>query len=87
MHSIPFDYVLKSRFDSLAKVSKLSAPVAVVHGKRDPVIPFKFGMQLFDAIPGAKKFFPVDADIHEGALMALGSERTKEIREFLFHNH
>jgi fermentation-respiration switch protein FrsA (DUF1100 family) len=86
MFSIPFDYVLKSRFDSLAKVLKLSAPVAVVHGRRDKVIPFDLGMQLFDAIPGTKKFFPVEAEIHEGALMALGSERTKELREFLFRN-
>jgi fermentation-respiration switch protein FrsA (DUF1100 family) len=85
MFSMPVDYLLSSRFDSLSKIQQVHAPIAVVHGKRDPVIPFELGQRLFDAAAVPKKLFPVAAEIHEGALMALGEERTKELREFLFN--
>jgi hypothetical protein len=87
MFSLPVDYFLSTRFDSLSKIRKVRAPIAFVHGKHDPVVPFDLGRQLFDAAPEPKKFFQVDAEIHEGALMALGLSRTKELREFLFSRH
>lgn len=83
--SLPVDYFLRARFDSLSKIRNVRSRIAVVHGTRDPVIPFALGQQLFDAAPAPKRFFQVDAEIHEGALMALGVERTKELREFLFN--
>src|SRR3989442_1029020 len=46
MFSIPVDYLLSARFDSLSKISLVHSPVAVVHGKRDPVIPFDLGYEL-----------------------------------------
>lgn len=83
--SLPVDYLLSSRFDSASKIPQIRVPIAVVHGKRDPVIPFDLGQHLFEAAVGPKKFFSVDAEVHEGALMALGLEQTKQLREFLFN--
>ena len=37
--SLPIDYFLTARFDSLSKIKNVQAPVVVVHSKRDPVIP------------------------------------------------
>jgi fermentation-respiration switch protein FrsA (DUF1100 family) len=84
MYSMPVDYLLSSRFDSLSKITQVHAPIAVVHGERDPVIPFELGRQLYSAAAAPNKFFPGQAEIHEGALMALGIERTRELRDFLF---
>lgn len=84
--SLPIDYFLRARFDSLSKIGSVRAPIAVIHGKRDPVVPFQLGQELFDAAASPKKFFPIDAEIHEGAMMALGLERTKELLEFLTRN-
>ena len=85
MHSLPFDYFLSARFDSAAHIAKVKAPIAVVHAKRDPVVPFVLGQQLFEAAPRPKKFFAVNADLHEGALMAMGLVRTRELRAFLWN--
>jgi len=82
--SLPIDYFLSARFDSLSKIHNVRAPIVVVHGKGDPVIPFDLGQRLFNEASEPKRFFPVDAEIHEGVLMALGISRTKELREFLF---
>jgi len=82
--SVPFDYFWTSRFDSLSKLRSIRVPVAVVHGTKDPLIPFALGQQVFDAAHEPKRLFAVEAEIHEGALMALGLERTGELRRFLF---
>jgi uncharacterized protein len=82
--SIPVDFFLSARFDSASKIQAVRAPIAVIHGRRDPVIPFVLGQQLFEIATGPKQFFAVEGEIHEGALMALGVEQTQRLREFLF---
>jgi fermentation-respiration switch protein FrsA (DUF1100 family) len=48
----PITYIWKilSRihFDTLSIVSELDVPVAVVHGKRDRIVPFRMGMEVFN---------------------------------------
>jgi fermentation-respiration switch protein FrsA (DUF1100 family) len=82
--SIPVGYLFRSRFDSLAQAATIHTPIVIVHGRRDPVIPFKFGERLYSAIAGPKRFFALDADLHEGALMALAVPDLIKIREFLY---
>lgn len=84
MFSIPVDLVMRARFDSLSKIHNVRAPIAIVHAKADPVVPFAFGQQLFDAAAAPKKLFAIDAELHEGAIFALGYARTQELRRFLF---
>ena len=81
---LPIDYLLTIRYDSLSKTDGIRAPVAVIHSRRDPVIPFALGMDLYQQLPGPKRFFEVQGEIHEGALLALGIERTRELKEFVF---
>jgi fermentation-respiration switch protein FrsA (DUF1100 family) len=78
--SIPVDYVLSSRFDTLSKLGRVRAPILVIHDRRDPVIPFDLGQQVFDAISGPKQFIAVDAGFHEGAMLAADA---RSIRNFL----
>lgn len=48
----PITYIWKifSRihFDTLAIVSELDVPVSVAHGKRDRIVPFRMGMEVFN---------------------------------------
>jgi fermentation-respiration switch protein FrsA (DUF1100 family) len=81
--SVHLDYVMKSRFDSIAKVNGIHAPIVVVHATADPVIPYDLGRTLFDAVPGPKKLFTVQEAVHEGALMSLSTSSIQEIRVFL----
>ena len=81
---LPIDYILSTRYDSRSKASSIRAPVAVIHANRDPVIPFELGMDLYQQFPGPKRFFEVQGEIHEGAFLALGVERTRELKEFVF---
>ena len=52
--------VMQERWDSLANVAHVTMPLMVLHGDRDPLIPFAQGRQLFEAAPSAdKRFLPV----------------------------
>ena len=41
--------MMKDRFDSLGKISKISAPVLVLHGEHDRTIPVAHGRKLLSA--------------------------------------
>ncbi len=81
--SIPIGYAFRTRYDSLSRVPSLHVPIVVVQGTRDPIIPSEFGRRIFAAATAPKLFFPVNAEIHEGALMALGIQDISRIRRFL----
>ena len=59
---IPARYLVRDRFDSVAKIKDIGAPVLIVHGERDRIVPTRFGRALFDAAVEPKEgLFPADA--------------------------
>jgi uncharacterized protein len=44
-------FLLRDHFDSLASVRRFPGPVLVIHGREDPVIPWKQGLQLAAGSP------------------------------------
>ncbi|MBT3701210.1 MAG: alpha/beta hydrolase [Alphaproteobacteria bacterium] len=46
---LPVRSMMKDRFDSLGKISKISAPVLVLHGEHDRTIPVAHGRKLLSA--------------------------------------
>jgi fermentation-respiration switch protein FrsA (DUF1100 family) len=70
---LPVRFLLKDRYRSDERVARVTAPVLVIHGERDRVVPIEYGERLYALIRAPKKFvrFPegghVDLDQH-GAL-------------------
>lgn len=50
----PSRWLVRDRFDSMARIGSVKAPILVIHGEEDTVIPLKFGRRLFDAAPEPK---------------------------------
>jgi fermentation-respiration switch protein FrsA (DUF1100 family) len=74
MFAIPLiEYAAKSRFDSLRKIRDVHAPILIVHGTRDEVVPFEMGQQLFAAAPAPKRFYPIEGAGHND-IMEVGGE-------------
>ncbi|MDQ2092897.1 alpha/beta hydrolase [Rhodalgimonas zhirmunskyi] len=48
---------MESEWDSLARVKKLRAPVMVIHGRADAVIPFEMGRAVYEAAGSSEKRF------------------------------
>jgi fermentation-respiration switch protein FrsA (DUF1100 family) len=67
---VPVRSLMKDQFLSRERILRVRAPVLVLHGELDRVIPIRFAEQLYALIPGRKEFvrFPrgshVDLDSH-----------------------
>jgi uncharacterized protein len=62
---IPASALVRDRFDSLARIAHVRAPILVLHGERDRVVPVRFGRALFDAAPEPKEFWLAREAGHE----------------------
>lgn len=82
--SLPLRGLLTTKYDSLSKIVRIQAPIAIVHATGDSVIRYAFGRELFEAANPPKQFFEVRANLHEGAIMGLGLEELRRLKAFLF---
>lgn len=46
---VPVRLLLKDRLEAAAHIDRVSAPLLVMHGDRDDVVPIRFGRRVFDA--------------------------------------
>jgi len=84
MFLIPLlEYVPKSRFDSLAKIAAVRAPILIVHGTRDEVVPSSMGQRLYEAAPEPKWFFAIKGAGHNDVLEVGGELYLKRVKHFL----
>jgi fermentation-respiration switch protein FrsA (DUF1100 family) len=60
----PVGLMTRDRYDSAAKVGATTAPILVVHGKRDAIIPPRFGRRLIAAAPAGTTVRIIDAAGH-----------------------
>ena len=63
---VPVRWLMKDQFRSDLRISNVTAPVLIVHGDRDTVIPIESGEQLFGLIAAPKRFLRVPGAGHEG---------------------
>jgi fermentation-respiration switch protein FrsA (DUF1100 family) len=54
---VPVGPLLKDRYDNLSKIENIHAPVIVIHGTKDAIIPFDQGRRLYDAVISRHKVF------------------------------
>jgi fermentation-respiration switch protein FrsA (DUF1100 family) len=71
---LPVRWMMKDRFDSLAKISDIKTPLLVVQGERDRTIPVALGRRLLAAAPEPRRgiFIP---DAGHNDLASHGADR------------
>jgi uncharacterized protein len=74
---LPVGLLMKDQFRSDQRIARVKAPVLIMHGEVDQIIPIAYGERLFAMIPGPKQFvrvpggYHVDLDRHGGVEVAL----------------
>jgi fermentation-respiration switch protein FrsA (DUF1100 family) len=51
---LPARWLLLDKWDSTARIGRVSAPILIVHGENDRVVPTRFGKRLFELAPEPK---------------------------------
>jgi len=61
----PVHWLMKNRYDSVAKIGRYRGPLLQSHGTADTLVPIALGRKLFDAAPSSqKRFFVLDHGGH-----------------------
>jgi fermentation-respiration switch protein FrsA (DUF1100 family) len=61
---LPIGRLLRTRYDSLRKITHVTVPILILHGDRDEVVPFSHSQRLFAAANEPKTFFPIPGASH-----------------------
>lgn len=80
---LPVQWILRDRFDSVHRIGDISAPVLILAGENDRIVPASESRRLFDAAREPKRFvlFP-DAGHNDLALLA-GPQLIQQVQRFL----
>lgn len=69
-------------WDSKRKITAVRAPVFILHGGRDEVIPFELGRALFEAAHEPKQFWRVEGADHNNLVSTAGAAYREQLRAF-----
>jgi fermentation-respiration switch protein FrsA (DUF1100 family) len=75
-------FIYKTKYDSINKINDITVPKLIMHSIDDEIIPLKFGVALFDAAAGPKKFIILKGG-HNDSFLVSRKEYVFEIRAFL----
>lgn len=61
---VPVSWLMLDQFRSLDIIERVKAPILILHGTDDRIIPFGFGEQLYAAAPEPKRFIRIAGGNH-----------------------
>ena len=70
-------------YDTLDKVARIDAPVMVLHGDSDEVVPFEMGREVFEAAPEPKRFYRIRGAGHNDTYAVGGAPYLDALGSFL----
>jgi uncharacterized protein len=80
---LPVSLLLRDRYDSAALVGRLTAPLLVVAGSRDRIVPASQSRRVFAAAPEPKRLVVLDGADHNDHDLHAGPRLVGELRAFL----
>jgi uncharacterized protein len=69
---VPVDFLMRDQFRSIDRIGAVEAPLLILHGERDGLIPIRFGERLFAAAREPKRFVRLPGVGHVDVLEAGG---------------
>jgi fermentation-respiration switch protein FrsA (DUF1100 family) len=75
--------LVRSRFDSLAKIAAVAAPKLIVVAERDEVVPPSHGRRLYENARGARELFVIPGAHHNDTYVVGGEPYWKAWEDFL----
>lgn len=83
---LPVRWLMRNRFDNLAKIPACKRPVFIAHGTADKIVPFGLGKRLFEAANEPKEFLTIEHEDHAGHNDPLPEEFFTLLKAFLEKN-
>ncbi len=77
------DTLVGNAFENDKKINNVKAPLLVIHGNRDTLIPIHMGRKIFDAASGQKVFHEIKGAGHNDLTQRFARSYWKAVVEFL----
>ncbi len=79
----PVGAVVKSKYDALSRIKDVRAPILVLHGDADDIVPLDIGRRLYEAASEPKRFYTIQGAGHNDTYLAGGEPYFDELRRFI----
>ena len=79
---LPLWRLLRTKYDSAAKMPYLQAPLLQIHGDIDDTVPLEAGRSLFEAANTPKEFYVIPGADHNDTYLVGGPPYWEKLREF-----
>jgi fermentation-respiration switch protein FrsA (DUF1100 family) len=79
---LPVSLLITQRFDSISTVPRIKAPLLIVHGAADALVPHRFGQALYEKATAAKRFLLVEGGNHSNTSWRGREQMKGALREF-----
>ena len=80
---LPLWRLLRTKYDSAAKVPYIQAPLLQIHGDLDDTVPLEAGRALFEAASTPKEFYVISGADHNDTYLVGGSAYWEKLSEFI----
>lgn len=80
---LPLWRLLRTKYDSAAKVPRLQVPLLQIHGDSDGTVPLETGRALFEAANTPKEFYVIPGADHNDTYLVGGTAYWEKLREFI----
>jgi uncharacterized protein len=80
---LPVGWLLMDRYPSIDRIGSLSAPVMVIAGGRDDIVPESLSKKLYDAASEPKRYLLVPGTGHNDPELIWGDRMLEEVGRFL----
>ncbi|MGE5192107.1 MAG: alpha/beta hydrolase [Deltaproteobacteria bacterium] len=86
---LPVRWLLLDRYPSVERIGEVAVPILIFHGRRDAIVPFALGEQLFAAAPAKsssgipRRFIALETADHNDLLLAERDAFRRGMRDFL----
>jgi len=67
---MPVRWFARFSYGTIDYVSRVNCPVMIIHSRNDEVIPFEFGLQLYEAANEPKEFIEITGGHNDGFLVS-----------------
>lgn len=71
---VPVHWLMRDQYRSIEIIGQVKAPILIMHGDRDEVVPFALGERLYAAAPQPKRFVRLPNVSHSRVLESGGRE-------------
>ncbi len=80
---LPVRWLMRTRFDNIAKIGRYRGPVLITHCRHDTIVPFPMGRQLFEAANEPKWFYTIKLADHNDLYPLIDEGYLPAIQQFI----